>query len=234
MSDLERSHAPITMALFSRNHLLRLGLQAGINTQQHIRLIGEASSAWDAKKLLARETPQSLVIEMEPELDIMELVRTVKTFVPTIRIIALSDIEDTARMLGALASGVDGIVLTIQPAVVLLATIDYLCRLQAGTGWHARSEIGQLERHGTAGGRDGARPIAPQYPDRSLTEREQEIVLLVGQALSNKDIADRLYISSTTVRHHLTSIFDKLGVTSRQKLLIRALQHGLVEFRALA
>ncbi|MCS6291217.1 MAG: helix-turn-helix transcriptional regulator, partial [Nitrospira sp.] len=55
-----------------------------------------------------------------------------------------------------------------------------------------------------------------------MIEREQEIILLVGQALSNKDSADRLYISSTTVRHHLTRIFGKLDVHSRQQLLIRA------------
>ena len=67
-----------------------------------------------------------------------------------------------------------------------------------------------------------------------MTKREHEIIVLIGQGLSNKDIADRLSISSTTVRHHLTSIFDKLGVTSRQKLLIRAHQHGLMEFMNLA
>lgn len=68
----------------------------------------------------------------------------------------------------------------------------------------------------------------------SLTERERKIIVLVGRALSNKVIADRLCIISITVRHHLTSIFDKLGVTTRQKLLIRAHQYKLVELRAFA
>ena len=57
---------------------------------------------------------------------------------------------------------------------------------------------------------------------------------LVSEGLSNKDIADRLCISSITVRHHLTSIFDKLGVSNRQKLLIRAHQNGLSRPPALA
>ena len=61
-----------------------------------------------------------------------------------------------------------------------------------------------------------------------LTEREREVIRLVSQGLSNKDIADRLCISSITVRHHLTNIFDKVGVSNRQKLLIRAHQYGLV------
>jgi DNA-binding NarL/FixJ family response regulator len=62
-----------------------------------------------------------------------------------------------------------------------------------------------------------------------LTKREREIIPLIGQGLSNREIGDRLCISTITVRHHLTSIFDKLGVASRNKLLIRAHQDGLVE-----
>ena len=68
---------------------------------------------------------------------------------------------------------------------------------------------------------------AAKWPG-ALTERERDVIVLIGQGLSNKDIANRLCISGITVRHHLTRIFDKLGVTSRQKLLIRAHQYGLV------
>ena len=75
---------------------------------------------------------------------------------------------------------------------------------------------------------------APSSWPQGLTEREREIVQLIGQGLSNKDIADRLCISSITVRHHLTNIFDKLGVSNRQKLLLRAHQQGLVGSPALA
>jgi DNA-binding CsgD family transcriptional regulator len=62
-----------------------------------------------------------------------------------------------------------------------------------------------------------------------LTEQERDMVRLIGQGRSNKDIADHLCISAVTIRHHLTSIFDKLGVTTRPKLLVRAHQNGLVE-----
>jgi DNA-binding NarL/FixJ family response regulator len=58
-------------------------------------------------------------------------------------------------------------------------------------------------------------------PD-ALTEREREIIRLVGQGLSNKDIAYTLSISDSTVRHHMTNIFDKVGVPNRQKLLLHA------------
>ena len=66
-------------------------------------------------------------------------------------------------------------------------------------------------------------PQLPAWPE-ALTEREREIIRLVGQGLSNKDIAYKLSISDSTVRHHMTSIFDKVGVPNRQKLLIHAHQ----------
>ncbi len=106
MSGLGRDHATITVAIVSKNHLVRLGLQAALTTQQHIRLIGEAASALAAEGIVAREKPQALVIEMGPEIDIMELVRKVKTSVPTTRIILLSGIEDKSRIVGSVSSGI--------------------------------------------------------------------------------------------------------------------------------
>jgi two-component system nitrate/nitrite response regulator NarL len=62
-----------------------------------------------------------------------------------------------------------------------------------------------------------------------LTEREREVVGLIGEGLRNKQIAERLFISEITVRHHLTSIFDKLGVSDRFELAIYSYRHGLAK-----
>ena len=62
-----------------------------------------------------------------------------------------------------------------------------------------------------------------------LTEREREVITLVGEGLRNKHIAERLYISEATVRHHLTAIFAKLDVSDRFELAIFAYQHGLAK-----
>ena len=75
------------------------------------------------------------------------------------------------------------------------------------------------------------RTSQPLDPDAakiaSLTEREREVVTLMSQGLRNKHIAERLGISETTVRHHLTSIFAKLGVTDRLELVIYTYRHDL-------
>ena len=134
------------------------------------------------------------------------LVRKVRISAPTIRIIAISGMEYRHGTGGLLLSGIDSIVLNIQPVEILLATVDYLRRLP-GTSW-------RQERAGQT-----SNPSLPERLDFPLTDREQEIALLVGQGLSNKDIADLLHISTITVRHHLTNLFQKLGISTRLKLL---------------
>ncbi|WHZ22353.1 MAG: hypothetical protein OJF47_001465 [Nitrospira sp.] len=119
MNGADRSAAPIRVAIVSKNHLVRLGLQSVINTQQHILLIREVTSTLEAEDFAVREKPQVLVIEMKPEIDLMNLVRRIKTSAPTTRIIVLSGIEDKQRALQALPSGIDGIVLNVQPAATV-------------------------------------------------------------------------------------------------------------------
>jgi DNA-binding NarL/FixJ family response regulator len=146
----------------------------------------------------------------------------------------LSGFDDKERTKEAFLQGVDGIVLKVQPPAVLVAVIDSLCQA-------IRSSVNDKGGEVSSTFLTSPRPIpftnteaaALRLPD-GLTEREREVIVLIGQGLSNKDIADRLCISGITVRHHLTSIFDKLGVTTRQKLLIRAHQFGLVELTASA
>ena len=88
------------------------------------------------------------------------------------------------------------------------------------------SPTGALSEAILMGGSGGENPEGPRI--RSLSAREREVLALIGEALSNKKIADRLCITETTVRHHLTSIFAKLGVSDRLELLVYAHRHKLV------
>ncbi len=80
-----------------------------------------------------------------------------------------------------------------------------------------------------ARGTDAPEQIDPEAAKiATLTPREREIVVYIGKGLKNKQIAAALFISETTVRHHLTSIFDKLNLTDRLELVIYAYRHGLI------
>jgi len=226
------SAAPlITIAIASRNQLLRLGLRTLIAPHQHLRLIGEATHTLQTMRIIAQEKPQLLIIEPEPGMNIIRLVQEVKASLPTIRIIALHGIEDSHCGADALSSGLDGMVLTIQPWAVLLATIEYLGRLPAKVARCHPCEPSPLQNTDSATDSYQRIPVLSNWSE-NLTKREKDIIRLIGKGLSNKDIACRLSICSTTVRHHLTSIFAKLEVRSRQQLLIRAYDYGLITLRA--
>ncbi len=222
----------MTIAIVSNNHLVQLGLQRIVETANNIRMVGQTCCGVKAEEMILREKPQIVLIDMEPEIDVTGLIRKVKSVLQDSKLILLCGFEDKERTREAFSSGVDGIVLKVQPPAVLIATIESLGLAQAEpvrvpTGVPASTVTGAPRSSHVS------EPCPVKWPS-ALTEREREVIVLIGQGLSNKDIADRLCISGITVRHHLTNIFDKLGVTNRQKLLIRAHQYGLVEITASA
>jgi DNA-binding NarL/FixJ family response regulator len=115
-------------------------------------------------------------------------------------------------------------VLKEMAADVLVKAIE---KVHAGEAWLNRTMIADvladLPRASKGEGGSGGLPRI-----RSLSAREREVLALIGEALSNKRIAERLCITETTVRHHLTSIFSKLGVSDRLELLVYAHRHKLV------
>lgn len=156
------------------------------------------------------------VLDLETERDALGTIKQIRESSPTSKIVLLCGFEDNDRTREAFAFGVDGVILIVQPPLVILAAIEALF---AQANRLPQSE--QADAVGT-GLIDDIVDVETQPLDwpQTLTKREQEIVQLVGQGLSNKDIAYALSISDSTVRHHMTNIFDKVGVSNRQKLMV--------------
>jgi len=235
MSGIVEIKTTTVVAIVTNNYLLRLGLQKIVDDEKWIQLVGQSVHAGNLDEILTREQPHIVILDTEIGATTPELIQKIKKMASGIKTILLSGFDDTECTRQAFASGVDGIVLKVQPSAVLIATINYL----AHAGGEVVLPIGNSStplKLGHASTTPTALPSTAAHAKWSdgLTEREREVVRLISEGLSNKDIADRLCISSITVRHHLTSIFDKLGVSNRQKLLIRAHQHGLVRPPALA
>jgi DNA-binding NarL/FixJ family response regulator len=161
------------------------------------------------------------ILDLETERDTIGIIKSIRESAPNGKIVLLSGGEDRERLQEAFTCGVDGVVLKVQPPEVVLAMIETLC---APTPHYVRTD-----RDGAVGASvgttlelmAGSETKLSDWLD-DLTEREREVIALVKEGLSNKEIAYRLSISDSTVRHHLTSIFDKVGVPNRQKLLIYA------------
>ncbi|HSA87732.1 MAG TPA: response regulator transcription factor, partial [Nitrospira sp.] len=150
---------------------------------------------------------------LETERDALGTITQIRESAPTSKIVLLCGLEEKDRAREAFAAGVDGVILKVQPPSVVLAVLE---TLYAPAKFQTAVEVGNPFTK-----KEDADPLPLAWPE-VLTEREREIIRLVKQGLSNKDIAYTLSISDSTVRHHMTSIFDKVGVPNRQKLLLHA------------
>lgn len=235
MSGTEEATTTTVVAIVSSNYLLRLGLQKIVEAEKWIKLVGQTVLGAHIDEILISERPDVVIIDTENSATAPELIQKFKAAAPGIKTILLSGFDDVECTRQAFLSGVDSIVLKVQPSAVLIATIAHLARstqeVIVTLGGQAARPVPPAQKNiPTLSPTD---PAQSKQPD-GLTERECEVVRLISEGLSNKDIANRLCISSITVRHHLTSIFDKLGVSNRQKLLLRAHQNGLTRPPALA
>jgi DNA-binding NarL/FixJ family response regulator len=213
----------LTLVIISSHPLVGLGLQKMLESSDTFRFRVHSYQRLTPDALLPAHRPDIVILDTEAERDITSAIRQMREAAPKSKILLLSGFEDTERIREAIAYGVDGVLLKIQPPQVVLAAIDALFSLvrPPSSGAHDGTEFRDpMNFSGTSATKGTTVAV---WPD-ALTEREREVIGLVRQGLSNKDIAYRLSISDSTVRHHLTSIFDKVGVSNRQKLLVHAQQ----------
>lgn len=209
----------ITIAILSSQCLVWLGLQKILETSTTVRMVMHRYPGSTVDLLRAESRPDVFILDVETEPDVLGTINQIRTSAPTGKIVLLCGLEDQARTREAFAVGVDGIILKVQPPEVVLAVIEAL----SGAVKPPVERDGAMKMGLGLSCTKLAQPTPPPsvWPD-ALTEREREIIRLVGQGLSNKDIAYQLSISDSTVRHHMTNIFDKVGVPNRQKLLLHA------------
>lgn len=219
-----------TIAIVSRNHLTRLGLQSFISQHRQLRLIGQAATSLAAEALVARTKPQILLLELDAGCDMMQCAEEIRTILPTIRIIMLCSASHSDCTTAGHSQIIDGLVFTTQPLTALFAAIDKLIPLLEPGTWEERIERTSSPRQTSPARFRSISPV-PLNSTELFTKRESDVLALLGEGLSNKDIARRLLICPTTVRHHLSHMFNKLDVSSRQQLLLRAQAQGLVQFK---
>jgi DNA-binding NarL/FixJ family response regulator len=200
-----------------------------LNESPRVSEIAEVAVSSQAVEIVVREKPQVVVVDLKlVDADTSALIRALRTAAADSRILVLSGLNDETLTREALAAGAEGVVFTIQPAAVLFAVIESLCGgVPRSMGPRpAQSAIGLISHRPSPRSNDLKRVGFIE----SLTSREREVIQSLAKGFTNMEIADRLCISETTVRHHFTAIFSKLHVSNRQQLLIAAHRQGLVEF----
>ncbi len=211
MSDNSATTPALTIAILSSQCLVWLGLQTIIESSMAVPMVVHPYPGRTADLLYAEGRPDVFILDLETERDALGTITQIRRSAPASKIVLLCGLEENDRAREAFAAGVDGVILKVQPPAVVLAVLEALYAPATPTA-HMGQEV--------AGSHDAPSTNRPPAWPEALTEREREIIRLVGQGLSNKDIANNLSISDSTVRYHMTSIFDKVGVPNRQKLLL--------------
>jgi NarL family two-component system response regulator LiaR len=208
---------PIKVLLVDDHAVVRSGLGAVLLSYDGMKLVGEASNGQEAVTLCEKFQPDVVLMDlMMPVMDGVAATAAIHKNWPKINIIALTSFKEKEMVEGALKAGAISYLLKNVSAAELVTAIRGAVSGQSRLSPEAAQVLIQ----------DLKAPAAPVY---DLTDREKEILVLMVEGLANTAIAERLVVSQSTVKFHVSNILSKLGVTSRTEAVALALKHNLVK-----
>jgi two-component system nitrate/nitrite response regulator NarL len=216
----------IRIMLVDDHAVMRMGLRMLIESRKDFEIVAEAGNRPDALAAAERYEPDIILLDLDlGGVNGLELIAPLLSTTKKARIIILTGLRDGEIHQRAVRLGAQGLVLKDKADELLLMAIE---KVNDGELWLSRAMIGSVFSQLVHAGRfERSDPDADKIS--TLTEREREVIDLVAEGLKNKQIADRLFISEVTVRHHLTSVFSKLDVDGRFALVIYSYRHGLAK-----
>jgi DNA-binding NarL/FixJ family response regulator len=197
--------------------IVRSGLRLLLERQPDIEVVGEAADGAEARDLAVRERPDLAILDVKmPKLTGLQATREIKKQAPDVAVLILSMHDDERYLFEALKAGASGYVLKAQADTDLLAAVRAVERGEPFLTPEAqRSLIKDVLERGSTG--------------EELTPREEEIVKLVAEAHTTKEIAGLLHLSEKTVENHRANAMRKLGMRDRVELVRYAIRRGLID-----
>jgi DNA-binding NarL/FixJ family response regulator len=208
----------IRLLIVDDHPVVRAGLRGMFETDPGFTVAGEAANGEEAIERVASERPDVVLMDLQmPVLDGVEAIRRIRRSPGAPPVLVLTTYDSDAQILRAIEAGAAGYMLKDAPRETLFGAV--------------RSAVG------------GGSPLAPSVAARlmhrlvpspsargdALSGRELEVVALLAQGASNKEIAHALHVSEATIKTHLSHIFEKLVVTDRTSAVTRAIERGLIE-----
>jgi len=214
-----------TRILIADDHrLFREGLKKLLDGVAGFRVAGEAEDGQEAVKMVRQLKPDILLLDLAmPRRPGLEALREINELYPMVHTIVLTAAIQRSQIVEAIQLGARGLVLKGNSLELLVEAIHSVLQ---GQYWMGRDKVSDLVE--VLRGLVRTSGSGVEQNRYGLTPRELEIVATIVYGYSNRDIAQKFSISERTVKHHVSNIFDKLGVSSRLELALFAVNHGLV------
>ena len=205
----------IRLLLADDQPVVRDGLRGMLTSQADIEIIGEAEDGAIAVSLTAELEPDVVLMDLRmPVLDGVSAIQAIKASHPDVQVLVLTTYDTDADILPAVEAGATGYLLKDCSRETLFEAIRAAARGEAVLAPTVAARLmGQIR----------------SPAEEKLSEREIEVLELVAQGSSNREIAKSLHISQATVKSHLINIFNKLGVSDRTAAVTSALQRGFLQ-----
>jgi DNA-binding NarL/FixJ family response regulator len=202
--------------------LFREGVMSMLDNCAETVAIGGAGSGREAIEQAALLQPDVILMDiMMPDMNGNDAMRAILADWPQVKVVMLTMLEDDDSLFTAMCNGARGYILKGADRDEMIRTIRAVVAGEALFGQPVAERIVGFFRHAAYSGTQQQQPFA------ELTSREREVLELISIGLSNREIADRLFISGKTVSNHITSIFDKLQVADRAQAIVKARHAGL-------
>lgn len=214
-----------TRILIADDHtIFRDGLRRLLESEPEFQVVGEAADGVEALQSVQQLKPDILLLDLAmPRMPGLETLRELAVQGTSVKVILLTAAIEKRQIIEALQTGARGVIMKDAATQLLLKGIR---TVMGGQFWVGREAVADMVGY--------LRDKAAQQPPSpakayGLTKRELEILSTIVSGLSNKEIAQKFSLSEDTVKHHLTNIFDKVGVSSRLELALFAINHRLVD-----
>ena len=208
---------PIRVMLVDDHTMVRRGLATFLRVFDDLELVGETSSGEAAIQLCERIRPNVILMDLVmPDMDGVAATRAIRQKFPTVQVIALTSFKEEGLVQKALEAGAIGYLLKDVSADELAKAIR---AAKAGRSTLSPEAAQALVHAATQ----------PPPPGRDLTERERDVLALMIEGMNNTEIAEKLVVSPSTVKSHVSNILAKLDVSSRTEAVVLAIQHSILD-----
>ncbi|MER7895029.1 response regulator transcription factor [Streptomyces sp. NPDC096046] len=220
MADSEQpgAQSPIRVFLLDDHEVVRRGVRDLLNDEPDITVIGEAATVEQALVRVPALRPQVAVLDVRlPDGDGVTVCRELRSHMPELACLMLTSFDDEEALLDSIMAGASGYVLKQIQGSDLVSAVRTVAAGQSLLDASATTKLMARLR-----GEQTKEPEQEALPD--LTEREREILALIGEGLTNRQIGQRLYLAEKTVKNHISRLLAKLGVERRVQAAVIASQ----------